>query len=650
MRFPASIVRCYFIVGLTLLASAPLAFNHAQPKAAKDAPKNSQAATRQFAAAAQLQNKQLYDLAIDEWLRFLKKYPTDSRLPLGKHYLGICQLKAAKHEDAVKTFDGVIKTHPKFEKLDETYLNLGVAHYSLGGGGKAESFDAAAKAFAALEAKFADSKYAPQAIYYRGESLYAQGQKEAAVAAYEKFAKNHAGKPLEADALYGLSVTLEELGKPAEAGGYYDSFLKKFPQHAYAGEIQYRRGELLFKDMKFTEAAPFFETASNTKGFGLADYALVRQASCLYQLKKYAESEKLYAALPTRFAESKYIALSQLSQGKCFYLLGDFKNARAALAKVMPPGSHAVEASHWNAKCFLKEGDPAAALKAADTGLAMKESAESPFLVALQLDRADALYENAETRKDAAAAYLGIFDKHPEASEAGEALYMSGFTSLGLGAHEDALARATSFLEKFADNAFAPDVLYIAGESNLQLKDYPKAEGFYRQLVEKHAEHSMAKQASLRLGLSLYLQQKYEDCVTFIDGLLPSTKEPESLAESHHLRGRSFSGLEKYTEAAAALEAALKAKADWRQADETRLVLGHAYSLLKNNPKGVAQFQALIKDFPDSSHLAEANYRLAELLYQGGDYQGAQANYETVAEKHAASSFKPHALYGLGWA
>ena len=47
-----------------------------------------EAATRQFAAAVGIQNLKQYDLAIEEWETFLKKFPKDPRVDKAQHYLG----------------------------------------------------------------------------------------------------------------------------------------------------------------------------------------------------------------------------------------------------------------------------------------------------------------------------------------------------------------------------------------------------------------------------------------------------------------------------------------------------------------------------------------------------------------------------------
>ena len=51
------------------------------------------AASRQYAAAAALQNREQYELAAEEWAKFLEKFAADARADRAQHYLGICNLK-----------------------------------------------------------------------------------------------------------------------------------------------------------------------------------------------------------------------------------------------------------------------------------------------------------------------------------------------------------------------------------------------------------------------------------------------------------------------------------------------------------------------------------------------------------------------------
>lgn len=69
---PSSIPRGWFI-GLAALGTFVVALTDR-------APADDDNATRRYAAAAALQNRQVYDLAAEEWTRFLTSFPQDSRV------------------------------------------------------------------------------------------------------------------------------------------------------------------------------------------------------------------------------------------------------------------------------------------------------------------------------------------------------------------------------------------------------------------------------------------------------------------------------------------------------------------------------------------------------------------------------------------
>src|SRR5882724_4743420 len=72
------------------------------------------AATRDYAVAAGLQNKQLHAQAIQRWQKFIQTYPNDPRLPNAHNHLGTCQLQDRKYADAVATFRTVLTKYPRF--------------------------------------------------------------------------------------------------------------------------------------------------------------------------------------------------------------------------------------------------------------------------------------------------------------------------------------------------------------------------------------------------------------------------------------------------------------------------------------------------------------------------------------------------------
>src|SRR5690349_17656468 len=59
-----------------------------------------------FRDAANFQNNKAYDLAVEEWQKFLKANPDHKLAVQARHYLGVCylQLKTPNYEKAAEAF------------------------------------------------------------------------------------------------------------------------------------------------------------------------------------------------------------------------------------------------------------------------------------------------------------------------------------------------------------------------------------------------------------------------------------------------------------------------------------------------------------------------------------------------------------------
>ena len=259
------------------------------------------AATRQFAAAVALQNRSVYELAAEEWVKFINQYKTDPRRDKALHYLGVCYLKSNRVDLAQQSFAVVVSEFPKSEIAETSHLYLGLAQYTQAQSGKAGLYAKAAATFADHRVKYPAGKSLPQALFYQGECLYALGKKAEAAQAYAQLIEKFPQHNLAADALYTLGVAQQESNQPDAAGKTFDEFLQKHPQSPLAAEVAMRRGETLFAAGKFEAAAQKFAQAAGQQGFALADRALIRQAAALTQQQHYAQAAEVYASVPVKY-------------------------------------------------------------------------------------------------------------------------------------------------------------------------------------------------------------------------------------------------------------------------------------------------------------------------------------------------------------
>ena len=225
-----------------------------------------------------------------------------------------------------------------------------MSYYAAAQAGKAELHDKAAAAFAALIEEFPESAQVPQALFFRGESLYARNKKEDAVKSYRELAEKHTKSQQRPDALYALGVTLQELGRDADAGKAYDRFLRDYAKHALATEVQMREADTLLAAKDYAHAEKQFAAAAKCTGFKLADYATLRQALSMYEQKKYAEAANIYASLVERLSEVA-IRRGGHAVGRKLLLPGQHAEGGAAwLGRVVEAGGDdAAEAAHWMA-------------------------------------------------------------------------------------------------------------------------------------------------------------------------------------------------------------------------------------------------------------------------------------------------------------
>lgn len=610
---------------------------------------DSEAGTRQFAVAVGFQNQKLYELAIDEWATFIKKFPNDSRLDKAQHYLGTCHLQAKQYPAAIAAFEAVSKQFPKFELLDQSLQNLGTAWYSQAQQSKkADDYGKAEKAFTRVLEQFPKSPLAARALFYRGESLYQQNKWDDAAKDYATLIRTYPQDDFVADASYALGVTQEALKQTDQAQATFAQFHTKFPKHALATEVRMRQAELLFAKGDFGPAQSLFAQVGVVKEFALADTALLRQARCLYELGKHEEAGKVYWDVPRQFPETKHYDTAVLAGAKCYFLIGKYSAARNGLEIVAKRDvPEAVEAKQWIARAYLKEQNPDKALEVLND--AIKQHAESAALPLLVLARIDALYEIPNRRRETVPLYADFALKNPKHELAAQAQYMAALTALESDNHAAAKAHSATFLTAFPNDKLVPDVLFIGAEARLLLREYTEAEQQYRAFLAKAPTHANAPQAHVRRGLALHLAGKNSEAAAALEAASKDLKDGALQSEAQALIGRTWVAQQQFAKAAQAFENSLKTKPDREQTDETLLALADAYRKLDRQSDANTKLQQLVKQFPKSTRVEEATFRMGEAAYAQNAFDQSIAHYTEVTRNWPEGTFAPHAQYGLGW-
>lgn len=617
------------------------------------------AAVRQYNLAVALQKKKLYAQAAQKWATFIQAFPADPKQPVALHNLGICQWQDKKLAEAAGSFRTVLTKFPTFKSLDASQFQLAVVLQEMAVvSKKPEDFKTAAAAFADVPAKYATSSFAAPALYYQGECLYSAGDVAGCLAPYQKLITGFPAHELLPEAYYALGTAQDETGADANASASFQTFLQKFPQHKQVNECRLRLALSLIKQKKPAEAEPLLAQTAAVADFPYADFALLKQAQCVFERGQVPQgaplipqAAALYASLPTKFPKSAYHGAALLAAGKCFYQAAQFPNAQPVLtAAIALKGDDAAEAAYWLARTLIKLMKPADALAAADAAIAAYPM--SKFLPQLSFARIDAIYEIPERRKETPPLYLALAQKFPDHELAPKAAYTAAFAATKLGDWPAAQANSAAFLAnpKLAKHELVPEVLFLNAESHLLAtpSDPAKAEPLYRRLIVEYPQHLHASQSKVRIGLCLYLAKKYADAIAFLNQNIAALKEPALVAESRLLIGRSHNDAgAQGPQAISAFQAALQTKPDWERTDEVLLALALSLRGEKMLAPAVAELNKLVTGHPKSLYRDQAYYQLGEIAYDEKKYDDAVTQYGQVIAQYPMSDLAPLAQNGI---
>jgi tol-pal system protein YbgF len=73
-----------------------------------------------------------YDLAIQEFREYLKRYPTGERADSAQYWIGVSLAGKQKYPDAVEAFDALLQNFPSSDKIPDAHVKKGGALEKLG--------------------------------------------------------------------------------------------------------------------------------------------------------------------------------------------------------------------------------------------------------------------------------------------------------------------------------------------------------------------------------------------------------------------------------------------------------------------------------------------------------------------------------------
>ena len=211
--------------------------------------------------------------------RYLKEFPKGENAGTVAYVQGAVALQGGDAKGAATLFGTLVDTQPDSSFIDQMYLLLGSAHFSLG------ELDDALRTYKRYISKFPKGPALEEAKYRAAIIPVFQGKYEDGWKALEAFLKEYPGSPFAEDAEYRLMICKYSANLYDEVLADVAKWMGNHPGGVMEPEVMSLKGDCLAAAMKTREAADAYMAAAQTAATDeVLNYALNEASKLLQKL------------------------------------------------------------------------------------------------------------------------------------------------------------------------------------------------------------------------------------------------------------------------------------------------------------------------------------------------------------------------------
>jgi len=296
---------------------------------------------------AHLKAKQ-FPPGVESFTALISKHAGHALVPEAYFARGMCRRQAGDFANAITDVDAYLKTDPPDPQKSDALYERGLAEVANG------NLEQATKSFEALLASNKEYANAASVLYELAWTYTNRKQADQATAAFAKLATDHPQSPLAAEAslhvaedrydkqqlddaakfyaaakqaaqrgeigeraTHKLAWTYFRQNKFGEALSEFGEQLQAYPEGELAADGLFMKAETLFKLERYADAVAAFDAARQKPSSDLQKQvlALLHAGQSAAQTKKWQDSLQLLDQIPTKFAESPYLAEAFYERG-----------------------------------------------------------------------------------------------------------------------------------------------------------------------------------------------------------------------------------------------------------------------------------------------------------------------------------------------
>lgn len=597
------------------------------------------AAIRDYLSANGLANRGLYEMATEDYRRFLAAHADAEQAPAARYGLAVCLMRMGKTDAAADEL-AQLDRRPQFNFSVEVTTLLGQCRLLQ------KRYGDATTLLTRVVDKHGDHELADDAAALRIESAHRDDRFDDAKKFHDAFVARWPKSPMRSRAEYFGGLARMSLREYPAAAECFLRLTKDYPNDSLAKEASLHLAQCLQQTDASDSAIEQYRAILKTADGPQVPDAMHGLASILLRKGQADEAGKLFDQFLERFSKHPLASSARILRGRAWFEQGRFDRAERAFSDArkhdLDPAL-ADDAAYWIAKCRLRSDDTAAA--ATMLAEAIESHSQSDLLAEMIYDRAVAL-SRAGDPKAAAAALADFAQRFAAHSLAPDALYLLAVCEQRGGNYAASRKHCDTFARQFARHEKAAEVAFLAAENEFLEGRYEPAVKAYRDLLDEQSDDKRAATIKLRLGTALVRLKRPTEAATILAEA--AAGGGDAMRPAWLMLGDIAFEQSQWADASAHFTKYLDAGLDASAADDALLKLGLSEQREGHHDAALQAFDRLLEHFADSPQRAQARFERGQALLALKQPEDAAKEFERVLDESRDSRFAPYALQHLG--
>ncbi|SMO65471.1 tetratricopeptide repeat protein [Fodinibius sediminis] len=603
------------------------------------------ASTLLFDLAEEAKRKKQYSKSINLYQRSIDLGLPKKKAAEAYYWMAEVAIEAGDTEQARKYFLTVGEKYPDSEWAPKALYTRGRLFLS------ENNYDAATQAFELLKKQYPNAEITRRIGMALGESYYQQGRYQEAIGAFQD-AMPYLDEEMKTKAVLLIAESHNYLQNFDEASANYLQYINRTKGTDKERSAHYGLGWLYHKQEIYHWASDEFEKAA-VGSDELARKALYYKAVNEKLGSRYREAMETFRSFGDRFQEGPWVEQTYYEWAITAYEMGNYSEA----IEVLLPLVRNEEQLEWGGKVYTLLGEAYFANEEYTRSIKAFEAAEAVTDVdpavkrEARFQKAWVQYSN-QAYEAAQAIFQSLHNEVPNEEIGKEALFWSADAYYNMEEYGPAANQFSQFMQQYPDHELVGPASYSLGWSYFKMGNFKEAIGPLNTFLQKYEAPETAlypydTDTRLRIGDAYYALGNYSDAIATYKQVLGA--EPGGDYALFQI-GNSYYRSERTYDAVTTLRRFLRTYPDSRLSEQAQYNIAYIYLNTGNYSQAVEEFQTVINKYPGTSWAARAQYNIGDTYYNAGDYDKAIAAYKEVMEKYPDSDYIIEAANGIEYA